>query len=220
MKKCTECKREQEIENFSKGYATLDNRLSFCKECENRRRLKRKGIKSELPLTKKCFYCHEIKESFKFTRRSKVGDGLSPYCKTCWESVKELTPNERRSLRTALDEDYLKHLRHTTRTNPNYLHNTLFDKAKARAKKKNLEFTIDKSDYVIPEFCPILGVRIIQGTKGNYDNTPSIDRIDNSKGYVKGNVQIISNKANTMKNSATQEELIMFAKWIQLTFKI
>lgn len=60
--------------------------------------------------------------------------------------------------------------------------------------------------------CPILEVPIIVGTKGEYEYSPSIDRIDNSKGYIKGNVQIISKKANSMKNSATSTELITFCK--------
>ena len=60
--------------------------------------------------------------------------------------------------------------------------------------------------------CPILEVPLEFGTKGNYEFSPSIDRIDNSKGYVKGNIQIISKKANSMKNSASAEELRTFCK--------
>lgn len=56
-------------------------------------------------------------------------------------------------------------------------------------------------------------VKILQvKSKDNYEYTPSIDRIDDSKGYIKGNIQIISKKANSMKNSATFEELTTFCK--------
>ena len=65
-------------------------------------------------------------------------------------------------------------------------------------------------DIIIPKICPILEVPIILGSKGNYEYTPSLDRIDNSKGYIKGNIQVISKKANSMKNSATLEELQKF----------
>lgn len=90
--------------------------------------------------------------------------------------------------------------------------------AKARASKKGLEFNIDYSDIVLPEVCPILGIPIILsdgfGTRGGKMNSPSLDRIDNDKGYVKGNVQVISHMANSMKFTANKEQLLAFANWI------
>jgi hypothetical protein len=85
----------------------------------------------------------------------------------------------------------------------------LYSAAKVRAKKLDLDFDLEKSDIVIPELCPILQVPMVKG--GKY--APSLDRLDNSKGYVKGNVWVISRKANTMKSDATQAELKCFAEW-------
>lgn len=96
---------------------------------------------------------------------------------------------------------------------------------KSRAKKLGIEFNIDATDIKIPSTCPILGIPILKEFKGVGNSnrgpratSPSLDRIDNTKGYVKGNVHIISNKANVMKNSATPEELLQFAYWIILTY--
>ena len=86
----------------------------------------------------------------------------------------------------------------------------LWFRAKQRAIKYGYEFNIEESDIIIPKICPILEVPIILGSKGNYEYTSSLDRIDNSKGYIKGNIQVISKKANSMKNSATLEELQKF----------
>jgi hypothetical protein len=47
--------------------------------------------------------------------------------------------------------------------------------------------------------CPILGIPIIK-QKGRFKaNSPSLDRVNNKKGYVKGNVQVISWQANMLK---------------------
>jgi hypothetical protein len=85
----------------------------------------------------------------------------------------------------------------------------MFWTAKGRATKKHFEFNIDAKDIIIPEFCPVLGIRL--ETKRNkatrFTSSPSLDRIDSTKGYVKGNVRVISARANCLKNNATIEEL-------------
>jgi len=83
----------------------------------------------------------------------------------------------------------------------------MFWRSKASAKKRGLEFNIDKEDILVPEFCPILGIRLEFGSKDGLSNSPSLDRIDNSKGYVKGNVAVISNQANSMKRDLTKKVL-------------
>jgi hypothetical protein len=84
---------------------------------------------------------------------------------------------------------------------------TLFYNAKNRAKAKGLSFDIEFSDIVFPDVCPILGIALKVSAGFASPNSPSIDRIDPSLGYVKGNIQIISHKANTIKSNATLDEL-------------
>lgn len=60
--------------------------------------------------------------------------------------------------------------------------------ARKRAAERGLEFNIEESDIIIPEICPILEVPFQFGTRNNYDYSPSLDRIDNTKGYIKGNI--------------------------------
>ena len=79
----------------------------------------------------------------------------------------------------------------------------IYDRAKTRATRKGREFNIEIEDIVIPDLCPVFGVPLVEET----EYAPSIDRIDSSKGYIKGNIQIISRRANLLKNNATVEEL-------------
>ena len=98
----------------------------------------------------------------------------------------------------------------------------IHSRIKCRAKKLNLEFNLDIVDIQVPQYCPILNIPIvkIRGVRrGPKSNSPSIDRIDNLKGYIKGNIQVISNKANTMKNSASPKQLLQFAFWVILTYR-
>ena len=80
--------------------------------------------------------------------------------------------------------------------------------AKHRAKLGGFAFNITTADINIPEFCPILGIRL-KRAKGRspQPNSPSLDRIKPTLGYVVGNVWVISHRANAMKQDATLAEL-------------
>lgn len=83
--------------------------------------------------------------------------------------------------------------------------------AKHRAKVKGLEFNLCPGDIKIPLICPVLNIALQRGKIKPGDNTPSLDRIDNTKGYIKGNVRVISMRANVLKRDATAQELIALA---------
>jgi hypothetical protein len=80
-------------------------------------------------------------------------------------------------------------------------------RAKSRAKKNNLPFNLELDDIAIPDTCPLLGIKIESNNFRNSPNNPSLDKIIPEKGYIKGNVWVISNRANTLKNDASIQEL-------------
>lgn len=132
------------------------------------------------------------------------------FCKEC---QKKLTPWERKRIKTekvpGFREKYLESKR--AEFLRSYIKHMVHN-AGIRATKKGIDFNITEEDIKIPDVCPLLEIPIAIGTKDDYENSPSLDRIDNTKGYIKGNVWIISKKANSMKNSATPEELDIFCK--------
>jgi hypothetical protein len=85
--------------------------------------------------------------------------------------------------------------------------------AKSRAKKKNIPFNLELSDIKIPQFCPLLGMELQRNKNGECrDTSPSLDRKTPELGYVKGNVWVISQKANMMKNNGTIDEFLKISK--------
>lgn len=89
--------------------------------------------------------------------------------------------------------------------------------AKMRSKKYGLDFSLDKTDIVIPDKCPVLGIPLIVGIggRGTTWNSPSLDRVDNSKGYTPDNVRVISYRANALKSDATPEEIRMVLDYME-----
>lgn len=103
-------------------------------------------------------------------------------------------------------EKRLAYVREWQKANPI---NCLIVMAKQRAKKRGLEFSIKKENITIPDICPVLGIPLKPGSGvgGHCDSSPTLDRVDNSKGYVVGNIRVISFRANTLKSDATIEEI-------------
>ena len=88
-------------------------------------------------------------------------------------------------------------------------------KAKYRAAAKGIPFDIVNEDLgIMPKVCPILGLPIMLGQGVQTDNSPSLDRLKPERGYVKGNVHIISLRANVIKSHGTAEEHRRIAEWI------
>lgn len=88
---------------------------------------------------------------------------------------------------------------------------------RGRAKKLGRAFSIDATDIAPPPVCPILNIPLVrQAGKGRAAfNSPSVDCIVPALGYVRGNVQVISKRANTIKSDATFEELVLMGKWAE-----
>lgn len=149
----------------------------------------------------KCKYCHDKKLHDTNIKEWK--------CLKCYREYKSNWVRKSYKLKEKKKETY------------NTIENILFMSAKARAKKKKLEFSIEYQDVYIPEICPALGIKIdkfLEDTSQSNESrasSPSLDRIDNSKGYIKGNVAVISYRANIIKGQGTAEQHRMVAKWLR-----
>lgn len=88
----------------------------------------------------------------------------------------------------------------------------LLQNARARSVKFGLKFDLKESDIFIPEFCPLLGLKLQSNIKGMQESSASLDRIIPELGYIKGNVWVISWKANKAKSNLSDIQLEMFCE--------
>jgi hypothetical protein len=138
--------------------------------------------------TKECTICKLTKDA---TKDYYVINGYAlRYCKSC------------------TNEKHLKRLHKLS------VEARLLRSAKSRAQRNNLEFDISIDDIIVPEVCPVLGIELNRevSQRGGQSDSPSIDRIDSSKGYVKGNIWVISLKANRNKGDFTLSQLETLVK--------
>jgi len=86
----------------------------------------------------------------------------------------------------------------------------LYNHLKSSAKKRNIIFDLEMSDLnnlSFPITCPVLDIPIFFNSGKAQDNSISIDRIDSKRGYIKDNIVVVSNRANTLKRDATLDEM-------------
>lgn len=90
----------------------------------------------------------------------------------------------------------------------------MLTRIKSRCKIKGIPFDLNLEDIIIPTHCPILGIELTpnHGRSGYFDDSPSLDRIKPEGGYLKGNVRVISNRANMLKSNATVAEMELVLK--------
>lgn len=90
----------------------------------------------------------------------------------------------------------------------------MLNAAKRKAWKLNLPFDLVKNDVIIPEFCPVFGLKLERGKGRSHYASPTLDRLIPSLGYVRGNVAVISMLANSMKGNATAVQHRRIADWM------
>lgn len=126
-------------------------------------------------------------------------------CRTCGKSLPETNFSPHKECKSGFDLSRCKPCKKSAADwSATPLNKRIYNRIKARAKRKSLDFNLELSDIVIPECCPVFNKPFIYG---DTDWTYSVDRIKSELGYIKGNINIISNKANRYKNNATKEEL-------------
>jgi len=136
--------------------------------------------------------------------------------KSWWNKNKDRI-NKKRRKRNRIDPKWVaKRQARDKATEKAYPERKMFVGAKGRAKKRGIEFNITYDDILpFPTHCPVLGLLLRKGIRTNDPHSYSLDRIDNSKGYIKGNVVVMSFRANRLKGDASLDELVLLSTWAQ-----
>jgi len=156
---------------------------------------------------KQCTKCKAIKPIDCFPKRKTEDDGLDGWCKSCHAiNAKSFQSSEHG--KEYCNNNSIK----WAKNNPEKI---LFMAARRRAKLQNIPFNIELTDIIIPEFCPIFGFKLGHGSnRVPADSSISIDKIDNTLGYTKNNIIIVSWLANKLKSVSSHNELkVMYEKF-------
>lgn len=177
--------------------------------------------------SKNCSACHEQKTLSEFYPQLDGLGGCSARCKDCLSSIlkeQRLANPERYERIKQKSREWYRNpsakkwhqdwQRIQRRSDPvRYM----LVRSKSRAKLTGMEHNIDISDIVIPETCPVLGIPLQVGRGKPEHGSPSLDRINNDLGYIKGNVCVISHRANSIKSDTTLVELEAVTEYVRMS---
>lgn len=174
-----------------------------------------------------CTHCGVIKDDkcFYVSNVGRVNEKKKSRCKECYNTIAREYRSKNKDLVNSKNRiSYHKHKTSRRRNQRRYeqqltelsftdrivYSKILLRGAKQRARESGIPCNIAYQDIPIPEFCPVLGIKIERHRgRGHTKNSASIDRIIPELGYVKGNVIVVSVKANTIKTDATPDEILM-----------
>lgn len=214
-KVCCKCGVEKDLTQFYNAKRAKDGKDCYCKDC--RRLLK------QTPQAKLYAYEYnrrpEVREAM--TKRAHDDPGFiqrekerqerratAPERRKAWSQSPERKKIEKERKSTP---EYKEYMRKYWKDHPEQI---LVYRAEERARKFGITATITEEDVRIPDFCPILGIKLCPGDKWDCSTSPSLDRIIPERGYVPGNIAVISHRANQLKGEGTAEEHRKIADWI------
>lgn len=193
---CKVCKIIQPGDNFNWNCKAANDIDRTCKNCHSikmknkraawrNRNLQRENFTSDIS-EKYCAVCNTTKHIDNFAKDICQPSGYANQCKNCTYNTRGVS-----------------------------LKNYMLKRKKSGAKQRQYGFTLTDQDLFLPEYCPILKTKLIYYKQDSHQNIEekdklnlaSIDRIDNSKGYIPGNVIVMSKRANSMKSDKTFEDL-------------
>lgn len=193
---CRTCKQEKNLTEFNKDRRQKDGYATQCKACKRAYdRARYEKVKNDPE-----FHAKKLEHGKKYreTHKEQIKAYSDEYNMRPDVVERKSTWYQEKMSKMSIEERL----------------NFMVQRAKSRATLKGVPFDIEGKDIQFVEYCPLLGIKLNWGKTTNEGgrniDTPSLDRIDPKKGYIKGNVKIISSLANMMKSSATLEQLQTF----------
>lgn len=154
---------------------------------------------------KSCSRCKESLPLECFSTDNSRKDKKAIRCKSCCKPYAQLHNFLRKDKAKVYQQEYHKN-------NPK---RRLIQAARRRAARENLPIDITYEDIVVPEFCPILGLKLEPGKGKVCDTSPTIDKKIPALGYTKNNIRVISFKANRYKSDMTIENVERLLEYLK-----